>query len=788
MQIKSIQLHPFGKFTNETLAFSHPLHFLAQHNEWGKSTLFNAIQTALFVPANLTTAKQRDAVGHYFPAPMGDVIRITLKFEISGQGEYTIFKEWKKNNQGNARLMLPNNIEVIDHESIKNELEKAIPVSLSVFKNILSAPQSALHLTFDQLKQDQESHKNLGDILKKNLLQGGNISIETFRKKLQEKIDELTPRWDFNANYPENNRGVDNQYKSGHGEIVKKYYEKEILKRDIKTASQLENEYEAASNELSGINQELDSIKSEIQEYAKIEVDLNLKNQKENESNRIAAEHNNIMEVSRNWILVENKLPLQEIELQNLTAQKQNLTENRQEAQSYAIKNQRKILFQRVTDLKNALDQAQKALMDLPKYTRQDLEALQQLNAKEKILQTAVLKLDIQRKSSGKMVIQRINQEDEVVPEQLTTSAPGYFKLISDDFQLEVKAGQINMDELMLEIDSLQSTIQNLKGISLEHLRRAVETYENAERSLKLAEKSFLDTLNGEKYEEIQIEIEGLNLPEIPPNLDQINQSISKLETQIALKRNEFNSDTEKFQNWKREYGTYEMIFQKAGELTSKMNKLKEEIQNLPELPSKFQDFPAFVQYLSQLRQRWSQLQEERDQKIKGYNTLEIELGKISSVEELSSTLELKEHEFEMLVARAQSLLSIQKKSEDLLSKIESTSNETLTRSFLKWLSPMVGEQRFQSIDIQQNSPVSYNQLGYELLSHGTKDVLALAWRLTLAEYFLGDKKGLLILDDPMVDMDAIRQKRVAEVLKDFSKMHQVIYFTCHESQKAFFE
>jgi uncharacterized protein YhaN len=49
-----------------------------------------------------------------------------------------------------------------------------------------------------------------------------------------------------------------------------------------------------------------------------------------------------------------------------------------------------------------------------------------------------------------------------------------------------------------------------------------------------------------------------------------------------------------------------------------------------------------------------------------------------------------------------------------------------------------------------------------------------------MAEYFLQDKSGFLILDDPLVDMDLTRQALAAEQINEFAKTRQVIFLTCH--------
>jgi uncharacterized protein YhaN len=55
-----------------------------------------------------------------------------------------------------------------------------------------------------------------------------------------------------------------------------------------------------------------------------------------------------------------------------------------------------------------------------------------------------------------------------------------------------------------------------------------------------------------------------------------------------------------------------------------------------------------------------------------------------------------------------------------------------------------------------------------------------LATRLALAEAYLQERSGVIMLDDPCVDMDAERRAAAMQVLGDVSRKHQVIMFTCH--------
>ena len=82
-----------------------------------------------------------------------------------------------------------------------------------------------------------------------------------------------------------------------------------------------------------------------------------------------------------------------------------------------------------------------------------------------------------------------------------------------------------------------------------------------------------------------------------------------------------------------------------------------------------------------------------------------------------------------------------------------------------------------------------YNiSLPVSFLSKGTKDILALSIRLAAAEVYLENNSGFLMMDDPLVDMDSTRREASITVLKEFSKSHQTIVFTCYDTHATLLE
>ncbi len=70
-----------------------------------------------------------------------------------------------------------------------------------------------------------------------------------------------------------------------------------------------------------------------------------------------------------------------------------------------------------------------------------------------------------------------------------------------------------------------------------------------------------------------------------------------------------------------------------------------------------------------------------------------------------------------------------------------------------------------------------------ESYSKGTKDLYALALRLSLIEALYENEKPPIILDDPFTSFDDKHTERAADVLKKLSKNMQIFYFTCSKSR-----
>jgi uncharacterized protein YhaN len=71
-------------------------------------------------------------------------------------------------------------------------------------------------------------------------------------------------------------------------------------------------------------------------------------------------------------------------------------------------------------------------------------------------------------------------------------------------------------------------------------------------------------------------------------------------------------------------------------------------------------------------------------------------------------------------------------------------------------------------------------------LSQGTSDILYLSLRLALLDFIQIGKNLPIILDDSLVHLDSMRQKRAFEFLKTSGESRQIFYLTTSEIWKEY--
>ena len=212
-----------------------------------------------------------------------------------------------------------------------------------------------------------------------------------------------------------------------------------------------------------------------------------------------------------------------------------------------------------------------------------------------------------------------------------------------------------------------------------------------------------------------------------------------------------------------------------------KEKELNKKLDALSPMPDGVENVDAFIEAYKHKQEELTRLNED-------LNKLEIERAKIhppdQSSEELQEQLDELNEKFEIVSRKGKAIQRVKQVADELSEHVDQQAFLGLKNDIESFISNMT-DNRYKEIKIDESLPTGFvredgNIVETDLLSTGTLDVLGLALRLSMANYFLKEQEAFLVMDDPFVDMDPGRQSKAANLLKEYSKTKQLIIFTCH--------
>lgn len=796
MRISKIFLHPFAGIEDKMYEFKDGLNVLLGPNEAGKSTVFRAVMHGLLTTTSLTRTKVKDIMGSYFPAVGGDVIRVNLELRSSDDNVVRIQKIWKKGNRnGSASLKLPNGSELTDEEAVQDRIEELLPVSPATLRTIMLADQSGLHQTMRKMEQEGKVRKELGNILRKNFMETGGVSVDRFRELLDQKYEEYFKRWDRQQQYPQNNRGIKNPYKVGTGKVVEAYYEKEQLRLDLEEARRFEDELDSVNEKLSMLITQKEESEEKFKKLNPLKEGIQERQLKVQKLETAKEKRERLLTISRKWPVFEDKIENLAPKVKARKEEIANLEQEQKQARNKQKAEQLNQQIEKIEQLAEEVQDTQKELAEAQKVTREDLKKLRGLQSeiqqRRTKIEAAKLTIRIQSETDRQLTYSEAGKgEKEIEAKQgkdIEKTASGGFTLKTDDLNIKVFSGKGDLEQTVKELESkkkeLTGYLEELDVDSLQGAESYAELYRQKQNALEQAQKSYENELGDRSLEELKEELASYgDLSEVRSS-DEITEDMVEARTVLNQLKQEAEEAENQLKEWKQKYDSYDEVSIALGDTSSSIRDFKKELKDLPALPEEYDSTEEFITDVNRLDQRIQELKEQLFEKKQQRTELEANAPDTSS-EEVEKLLEDAEMQFEQITDLAETLAKVREKAIDLIESMDSDTYKGLEASFIKWLNQMIGD-RFAAIDMDNDIPAAFKtdkaaELTYNLLSHGTKDTVALAWRFALCEKFLADGNGFIILDDPMVDIDPGRRKDVVKAINEFSNQYQTIVMTCH--------
>ena len=458
-------------------------------------------------------------------------------------------------------------------------------------------------------------------------------------------------------------------------------------------------------------------------------------------------------------------------------------------------RNQLRRQFEQVEERRQELEDTEKSAQHTPMLTDNDLEELRNTNAKLDRLKASVTASKLSVRLFAKKALSVFVQEGLSEPqsqeigsgEHISYNEGGRVKISHQDWEIDISSGESDFDAL---VQKFENTNRHLTALLEQHgvekIDEAIglnQDYKACLQSVNSAKNKLEEALNGETYEELKAKVTEIGTTEDSRDLESILEDLHDVKDEISRHKRSVEQNQERIQELIDTYGSSDQLLLKLAEEARSERETKENIENLVPLPDDVDDVDSFIEMYEERQAQLEKMNNCKTDLLIKRAEVEKNEPELSAEELDGRRVELTE-KFERVNKRGEAVARIKDLTDRLKKEMDSDTYRGLTGDLERYVVSMT-ENRYAQIDMEESIPRGFIRrdgvtLPYDLLSAGTRDVLALSLRLAMANHFLMDANGMLMLDDPLVDLDPRRQEKAAEAIRDFAEQKQVIVFTCH--------
>jgi len=791
MIISRITLSPFAGIPRLDLNFTDGLNVLLGANETGKSTVFHALYNVMFTEAKLTPGRFKKLMNRFLPVGGGDTISVELHFKHKN-ADHFLKRKWGPSAE--AELKLPDGNIISDEATIAEYLGAYLNASEGTYRAVLMTKQSSLTTTLEALKNEHtDTVKSLGDILKTAVLETDGVSIETFRDLIETQFNDYFNHWDPGKNYPDSGRGIEKPWKKQVGHILQAYYDKESVRVDFEKAFQIEEAIDRANQNIAETKKETDDIERYVTANKKAAGDAQERKILLAQIENVGKDLEEFKKTNRDWPIRENTLQDLKKKLPDLEKNVEGLKNKKIQAEQVEKNRKNVEKYKTVSARKKIVDDAEKKLKSEQVLTEKDLgeidDAFRQLNLLKTELEAGKLSVNFEAKKSVIVSVTKdleAPREESLKPgESQSFEAGGRLRLDHPDWKMEVTTGEGDFADLVQKIEAADKSLDKLfkkhNVRSIEEAKDIHRTYESCRQALKTAQDNLKTDLGDTNFEELESSIQNVaELQDTEPIADVIEKLVTS-QTQLEQMKTDLTQQQKVLDAYKEKYKDPDSLFMTTADAMQKEKELNKKLDALSPMPDGVENVDLFIK-------EYKHKQEELNRLNQDLKKLEIERAGIhppdQSSEELQEQLDELNERFEIVLRKGKAIQRVKQVADELSGHLDQQAFLGLKNDIESFISNMTNH-RYKEIKIDESLPTGFvrgdgNIVEIDLLSTGTLDVLGLALRLSMANYFLNKQEAFLVMDDPFVDMDPGRQSNAANLLKEYSKTKQLIIFTCH--------
>ena len=790
MLIRNFSCNRFAGLKEINIRFEKGLNVILGPNESGKSSIIEGIHATLFREPKLRMSVKNDKEFHerFMPYPDGDVIDSEIIICI-GNEEYRLKKEWGVTES--LQLETPDGTIIKNVKTANDILKEILKFGSGTYSNIIFAKQRDIKRAIDKILSDETSSE-ISNILIKTMMELDGISVDELDRRIQKEKESFLKKWDIDKNCPVNNRGINNPYKTGLGKVLESYYQKEEIRISMDEAREAERDFEEICNELKEKSEQIENLKSEKKKFEDIEEDMTKRLVLEPKVSVLNREVEVITEVCKEWPATETRIGQFDDELEKISPRIETVEQEREDFRKIGKKSGIVKKLAKIDGLNEEIKEKRLKIKEMKNISDDDIKKMENYHGEISRIKAAM---------EAGIIIGRFNrinpscdislitdlEDKQGIKQGETFTAKGYAKFESDEFELELKTGELDYEKLKTAYDGCKIKLKNLlKDLQVEDIEEAKLNKKEREKLINEIDNMTKQVdllLENEKYEDLKAELKQLDDLGQVRDIEEINEEIDKLNGRQAELVLDKKIAENTLQGWMDKYksldSALDLLMDKKIELKETKNKLDE----LAPIPEEFESAEDFRNNLNDVRESYEENQQKYSELKEAYFEHQKNLPE-STYEELEAAYLEAESIFNKKLARAQKLIKIHEAFEKTREEIGKTPFKPLAEKFTKYLCMLTDGNYDQgqiddefNINLQNKNGIT---MPHTLLSTGTYDCVALALRFSILKYIYGSAPGYVVLDDCIVDLDPIRRKMAIELIKQHAENNQVIFTTCN--------
>lgn len=779
MKIKKVSTSFFAGITDKEIDLNDGINVIYGDNESGKSTLVNLISATLFQDAKLDKRKDKYFNENAFPAERAD--GKTRGRNIDGSveleapdGSYKLAKEWGE--EAVSKLTAPGGI-IKNQEDIKETLKSVLGCDEGTYREMLLSPQSDALANLEKLlkgsaKDGAETNKFLSETVSRAFAQSDGVPVDKLEQEIEKEINKLTEKgWDIEKNAPVKNY---KEKKNNLGEIVKSLKEYDNARGNVARLNDLGLDYDAALSDFSEAELSLNEAENRLSDFEKYAAVIRDVSENKKAEKRIQEE------------LVKYKRALEEFPKAQEALKK---------ARELLSEKENRALLDRFKKSKKHNDELLKIDGELQALTRpSESEIKEQERSERKLLKlrnklrgmntAATIKMlggnsvKITSLLSGEPI--ELDGENAVLTEAVRIEIPGVM-------EMSLAPAEVDISEVNAEIAELEKRAAEILGKygcnSTEELKQLAEKFDKLSNDKKFAENNLGLSLGGDDFSELEVKVKALSDVREAASVEGDISALcggSDINTFIGKKENAVET-------FKAAYSDEDKLRALIGEREGDLEKAQKALTAAENIPEKYRGVSDADAHCKQLKASVKAAADSKEEALKRRTEAETKLGDFveNNGDDLLEQLEKTEAEYNARIELLHRWLHIREVFNAHKETLANNPLEDLEKNFTAYLGE-ISEDRITAEFTEAGKPdfevaSGDYRLDYAKLSDGTKETVYLAYRLAVLEHLFPDGGGVIVLDDPLNDMDANRVERACGLIKRVAERHQVIFLTCRE-------